>query len=69
MTHPRLSKKCAAAEEQEAWDYAAAIRWEPWQKPDWKAKNADIAARFSWAALLRIKHRAWRIIEENRGNG
>ncbi len=51
-------------EEQEAQDYAWAIQNAGMIHPDWSAKNADIIDRFSRSALLRIKVRAWRIVEE-----
>lgn len=31
---------------------------------DWTAINAEIIARWSMTALLRIKRRAWQIVEE-----
>jgi hypothetical protein len=54
------------AEEEEAEDYAWAILNSHHIKPDWAAKNADIIDRYSLTALLRIKRRAWQIIEDRR---
>jgi len=51
------------AEEEEAQDYAWAIRNSQHIQPDWSAKNGDIIDRFSRAGLLRIKRRAWQIVE------
>jgi hypothetical protein len=48
-------------EEEEAQDYAAAIR--DGIRHDWSALNADIIDRFSLTALQRIKRRAWQIVE------
>ena len=56
-------KTRAEIEEEEAQDYAWAIQNAGMVRPDWGAKNADIMARLSRTALLRIKARAWRIIE------
>lgn len=53
-------------EEQEAQDYAWAIQNAGMIRPDWSAKNADIIDRFSRTALLRIKRRAWQIVEASR---
>jgi hypothetical protein len=66
MSTARLSTKRAAIEEEEAQDYAWAIQNAGMIRPDWHAKNADIIDRLSMAALLRIKKRAWQIIEEPR---
>lgn len=51
-------------EEQEAEDYAAAIL--DGLRHDWSALNHDIIDRFSLSALIRIKRRAWRLVEERR---
>jgi hypothetical protein len=59
-----LSPRRRKAEEEQAEDYAAAIRAEAWIKPDWRALNARIIDEFGHGGLLRIKRRAWRIIEE-----
>lgn len=53
-------------EEEEAQDYAEAIWSADMIRPDWTAKNADIIDRFSLTALLRIKRRAWQIVERGR---
>ena len=49
------------AEEDEAEDYAAAIR--DGLRHDWSALNADIIDRYSVTALIRIKRRAWQIVQ------
>lgn len=58
----RLSRR--DLEELEAQDYAACILDEPLGiRHDWPARNADIIDRLSLAALMRIKRRAWQIVE------
>ena len=56
----------AELEEDEAQDYAEAILMADMIRPDWAAKNAEIIERWSRAALLRIKRRAWQIVESGR---
>ena len=51
----------AEQEEAEARRYAELIRGP--HRGDWPAINADIIARFSRTALIRIKRRAWQIVE------
>lgn len=54
-----------AEEEEASREYAAAIRrYQDGERVDWTAYNGTIMARWSWTALLRVKRRAWRIMEE-----
>ena len=61
----RLSERRRQSEENEAEDYAAVIRDVDWIRPDWTALNARIIDEFGQPGLLRIKRRAWQIIEGN----
>ena len=51
-----------AAEEEEAQAYAELIAVDM-GKVDWPALNAEIIAKRSKTALIRIKTRAWQILE------
>jgi hypothetical protein len=53
------------AEEQEAQSYAKALH-KPYHDTDWPGWNRDIIARWSKSALMRIKWRAWAIVESDR---
>jgi hypothetical protein len=53
-----------AAEDQAAREYADRIRRDAGGSLlDWTAYNRAIIARWSLSALLRVKARAWRIVE------
>jgi hypothetical protein len=57
----RLSPIRREAEEREARRYVELIRGGP--PHDWSVLNKDIIARYSFTALVRIKKRAWQIID------
>jgi hypothetical protein len=57
-----MSEERKRAEEDEAQRYADAIM-DGWRH-DWQARNKVIIDRYSRTALLRIKRRAWAIVEE-----
>lgn len=60
MMFGEFAAKRRQMEEAEAAKYAELIRT---VGVDWTAVNADIVRRFSRTALLRIKRRAWAIVE------
>jgi hypothetical protein len=62
----KLSERRQRAEENEAEDYADVIRNVDWIRPDWTALNERIIDEFGRAGLLRIKRRAWQIVEVSR---
>jgi hypothetical protein len=53
------------AEEQEAQSYAEAL-YKPYHDTDWLGWNRRIITRWSVTALMRIKRRAWAIVESER---
>jgi hypothetical protein len=59
----KLSERRRRMEEEQAEDYAAAIRHSGWITPGWTALNEQIIEEFGRAGLLRIKRRAWEIVE------
>jgi hypothetical protein len=66
MTGPTAPER-QAAEEQAAQDYADLIlNVVPGRLVDWNAINRAIIDRWSMSALLRIKRRAWAIVEQHR---
>ena len=62
-TAVRKAKRRQLSEEEAAEDYAAVIRAASWISPDWTALNERIIEEFGRGGLLRIKRRAWQIIE------
>ena len=65
----KLSERRLRFEEEQAVDYAAAIRNSGWITPSWKALNEQIIEEYGLAGLERIKRRAWQIIESEPAGG